>query len=124
MGPRVMKMITLSRLEEAPELLRPRRMPELPERFRLDLTDALPGDREVLPHLLERVLASVREPEAQAEHLLLSRRQRVQHLVRLLPQAQPDHALDRRAHLLVLDEVPEVAVLLLADRGLERDRLL
>src|SRR5215831_15778384 len=113
-----------SRLEEAPELLRPRRVPQLAERLRLDLTDALAGDREILADLLQRVLAAVGESEAQPEHLLLARRERVQHLVRLLPQREADHAFDGRADLLVLDEVAEVAVLLLADRRLEGNGLL
>src|SRR5262245_58831649 len=121
---RVSSMIAPSRFEEAPELLGARRMAQLAERLRLDLADALAGDGEVLSHLLEGVLAAVGQPEAEAEDLFLPRRQRVQHLVGLLAQGEADHALDGRAHLLVLDEVAEVAVLLLADRRLERDGLL
>src|SRR5262245_49776989 len=121
---RLPSMIALSGLEEAPELLGARRVAELAQRLGLDLADALAGDGEVLANLLERVLAAVRQPEAKAQHLFLSRRQRVQHLVGLLAQAEADHALDGRAHLLVLDEVAQVAVLLLADRRLEGDRLL
>src|SRR5580765_8098467 len=94
-----------SRLQEAPELLGARGMAELAQRLGLDLPDALASDREVLADLLQRVLAAVREAEAQAQHLLFSRREGVQDAVRLLPQAQPDHALHRRADLLVLDEV-------------------
>src|SRR5574341_567091 len=99
MGPRIM-ITPGSGLEEAPELLGARRMPELAERLGFDLTDTLPGDREVLADLLQR-------------------RQRVQHLVGLLTQGEADHALDGRAHLLVLDEVAQMAVLLLADGRLE-----
>src|SRR5215470_16747720 len=117
MGPVVIihLMSRASGLEEAPELLRPRRMTQLAERLGLDLADALPRDGEVLAHFFQRVLAAVREAEAQTEHLLLARRERVQHLVGLLPEREPDHALHGGAHLLVLDEVAEVAVLLLAD---------
>src|SRR5262245_24070048 len=119
MGPRVMAaMITPSRLEEAPELLGARGMAELAQRFGLDLPDPLACDREVLAHLLEGVLTAVGQPEAEAQHLLLARRERVQHLVGLLAEREPDHALDRGPDLLVLDEVAEVAVLLLADRRL------
>src|SRR5262245_34048645 len=121
---RVSLMIAPSRFEEAAELLGARWMAQLAERLRLDLADALAGDGEVLPHLLERVLAAVGQPEAEAEDLFLARRQGVQDLVGLLAQRETDHALDGRAHLLVLDEVAEVAVLLLADRRLERDGLL
>src|SRR6266545_868623 len=124
MGPVGAIISDRSRLEEAPELLGARGMAELAERLGLDLPDALARDREVLPHLFQGVLAAVREPEAEAQHLFLARGQRVQHLVGLLAETQADYALDRRAHLLVLDEVAQVAVLLLADRRLERDRLL
>src|SRR5205085_11290094 len=65
-----------SRLQEAPELLRPRRMAQLAQRLGLDLSDALARDREILADLLERVLASVGEAEAQAQDLLLARGER------------------------------------------------
>src|SRR5215813_4179457 len=113
-----------SRLEEAPKLLGPRGMTELAEGLGLYLANALTGDRKVLPHFLEGVLAAVGEPEAEPQHLLLARGERVQHLVRLLAQREPDHALHGRAHLLVLDEVAQVAVLFLADGRLEGDGLL
>src|SRR5215471_2965039 len=113
-----------SRLQEAPELLGARGMAELAEGLGLNLTYALAGDREVLAHLFEGVLSAVGEPEAEPQHLLLARGERVQHLVGLLTQREPDHALHGRAHLLVLDEVAQVAVLLLADGRLEGDGLL
>src|SRR6266852_9494233 len=94
-------------------------MAELAERLGLDLPDALAGDGEVLAHFLQRVLAAVGEPEAESEHLFFTWRERVQNPVGLLAQGQPDHALHGRAHLLVLDEVAQVAVLLLADRSEE-----
>src|SRR5215470_15586233 len=103
-----------SRLEEAPQFLGAGRVAQLPECLGLDLSDALASDREVLSDLLERVLAAVGEAEAQAQHLLLARRERVQDLVRLLPQGQADDRLHRGHHLLVLDEIPQVAVLFLA----------
>src|SRR2546426_132513 len=51
MGPR--RHHTWSGLQEAPELLRARRVPELAQRLGLDLPDPLAGDREVLPDLLQ-----------------------------------------------------------------------
>src|SRR5438552_3143268 len=47
-----------SALQEAAELFRPRRMPELPEGLGLDLADALARDGEVLTDLLGGVLAA------------------------------------------------------------------
>src|SRR2546426_1029934 len=75
MGPR--RHHTRSRLEKAPELLRARWVPELAQRLGLDLSDALAGDREVLPDLLQRVLATVGEAEAEPQHLLLARGEKV-----------------------------------------------
>src|SRR5437879_12072499 len=93
-----------SALQEAAELFRPRRMPELPEGLGLDLADALARDGEVLTDLLERVLAAVREPEPESQHLFLPRGERVEDAVGLFAKAEADDRLDRRDHLLVLDE--------------------
>src|SRR5262245_33687715 len=99
-------------------------MPQLAQRLRLDLAYPLARNGEVLTDFLERVLAAVREAEAQPQHLLLTRRERVEDLVGLLAQGQADDRLDGRDYLLVLDEIAEVAVFFFADRRLERDRLL
>src|SRR6059036_68068 len=122
MGPR--RHHTWSGLQEAPELLRTRRVPELAQRLGLYLPDPLAGDREVLPDFFQRVLATVGEAEPEPQHLLLERREGVEDLVRLLPEREADDRLDGRDDLLVLDEVAQVAVLLLADRRLQRDGLL
>src|SRR5207253_5756307 len=123
-GPRPWVASASSALQEAAELFRPRRVPELPEGLGLDLADALARDGEVLTDLLERVLAAVGEPEPESQHLFLPGRERVEDAVGLFAEAEADDRLDRRDHLLVLDEVAQVAVLLLADRCLEGDRLL
>jgi hypothetical protein len=65
---------------KALELLGAARVPQLAQRLRLDLADALAGDLEVLAHLFERVVALLADAEAHAEDLLLARRQRLQHL--------------------------------------------
>src|SRR5438105_13299412 len=80
----------VSSLEKAPRLLGPRRVTELAERLGLDLADALARDREVLPDLLQGVLAAVGQSEAQPQHLLLTRGECVEDLVRLLAQREPD----------------------------------
>src|SRR5690606_12138760 len=111
-------------LDERLEALAARRVTQLAQRLRLDLADALAGDLEVLTDLLEGVVGLLADAEAHAEHLLLARRERGEDLARLIGQVHRDHALARRDDALVLDEVAEVRVFLLADRGLERDRLL
>src|SRR5262252_9034429 len=99
-------------------------MAELAERFRLDLADALTGDLEVLADFFERVVALLADAEPHAKHLLFARREGGEDLSRLVGEVHADHALRRRDDRLVLDEVAQVRILFLADRGLERDRLL
>src|SRR6266508_243341 len=106
---------TLLALDEALEALRARRMPELPQRLRLDLADALARDLEVLADLLQRVVALLADAEAHPEHLLLAGGERGEHLPRLLGQVHVDDRVRGRDERLVLDEVAEVSVLLLAD---------
>src|SRR5690242_20460475 len=114
---------TVLALDEALEPLRPRRVPQLAQRLRLDLADALAGHLEVLTDLLERVVALLADAEPHPEDLLLARRERGEHLPRLLRQVHVDDGVGRGDERLVLDEVPEVAVLLLADGRLEGDGL-
>ena len=49
---------------------------------------------------------------------------RPQHLRRGIAQVRLDRRIDRQHRVPVLDEIAEVRVLLVADRGLERQRLL
>src|SRR6266511_2072882 len=111
-------------LDEALQPLRPRGVPQLPQRLRLDLADALAGHLEVLTDLLERVVALLPDAEPHPEDLLLTGGQGGEHLPGLLREVHVDDRVRRRDERLVLDEVAEVAVLLLADRGLEADGLL
>src|SRR2546428_11183304 len=122
MGPR--RHHTRSRLEKAPELLRARWVPELAQRLGLDLSDALAGDREVLPDLLQRVLATVGEAEAEPQPLLPARGERVADLVRLLPEREADDRFDGRDNLLVLYEIAQEAAFFFSDPCFEWNRLL
>src|SRR3989475_520219 len=99
-------------------------MTQLAQRLGLDLPDALPRDREVLPDLFQRVVGVLADPEALAQHALLARREGLQRVVDLALQIVADGCVQRRDGLLVLDEVPQMAVFLLADGRLQRDRLL
>src|SRR4029453_19418256 len=111
-------------LQERLQLARPRRVAQLPQRLGLDLADALAGDREALADLLQRVLGAVAQAEAHLDDLLLARRQGLEERFRLLLQVDVDDRFRRADHVAVLDEVPQMRVFLLADRGLERDGLL
>src|SRR5713226_6601405 len=104
------------------EFLRARGVAEFVKGPDLDLTDTLAGERESLAHLLQRALMAVVEAEAQLYHAALPRRERVEHVLHLGVEHGERGGVRGRDCLTVLDEVAEMRVLLLADRGLERDR--
>src|SRR5262249_31150374 len=97
---------------------------ELLERVVLDLADALARDAECLADLLERAGLHPVEPEAELDHAPLALRQRCERVLDVGPAEGQRRRVERRLGLLVLDEVTELGVLLLADRALERDRVL
>jgi hypothetical protein len=97
---------------------------ELAQRLRLDLADPLAGHVELLADLLERPRPAVLEAEPELEDPPLAPRERVEDRLDLLLEQLVRGGLGRRERAPVLDEVAEVGVLLLADRRLERDRLL
>ena len=99
-------------------------MAELAQGLRLDLADALTRDVELFADLLERAGAAVDDAEAQLEHLLLARGERVEHLHELLLEQREACRLARLGCVLVWDEVAQVGVLLLADRCFKRNRVL
>src|SRR5574340_85325 len=99
-------------------------MAEFAQGLGFNLADALAGDREVLPHPLQRVLTAVFQAEAHLDDLLFARRERLQHLRGLLPQVEVDHRLGGRNARLVHDEIAEVGFLFLPDGSFQRDRLL
>src|SRR5712692_9139937 len=111
-------------IEQAPEDPRPARMLELAQRLGLDLANALAGHRELLADLLQRVVGVHADAEAHPQHALLARRQRGQDTRRRLAQIGLDRGVERQHRVLVLDEIAEMRILLVADRRLEADRLL
>src|ERR1700693_371475 len=112
------------RLQERLQLLRPRRVPELPQGLRFDLADSFARHVEGAPDFLEGVLRAVADTEAHLQDLLFPRGQGLQHAPRLVLEVRDQDRLDRREDPPVLDEVTQMRILFLSDRGLERDRLL
>src|SRR5438552_1572358 len=108
-------------LDEGLQVAAAERVPELAKRLGLDLTDPLPRDGETAAHLLQRVLALLADPEAQAEDLLLLLAERRQRLLDLGGQILTDQRVVRRARGAVLEEVAELGVL--PDRRFQRERL-
>src|SRR5687768_17992661 len=106
------------------ELPAPAGVTQLPQRLRLDLTDALARDIELAADLFERPRAAVLQTEAQLQHATLATGEALEHALDLLLQQLVRRRVRWRECLVVGDEVAEVAVLFLADRRLERDRLL
>src|SRR5437763_5159931 len=97
---------------------------ELLQRVVLDLANPLARDVERPADLLQRARAFAREPEAQLDHLALAGGQRRQRAAHVLPAQVLRGLLEGRLGRLVLDEVPQLGLLLLADRLLQRHRLL
>src|SRR5262245_38804319 len=112
-----------SPLVEAAQLARPCRVTQLAERLCFDLPDTLPGDGEARADFLERHVGTLPDAEAQAKHLLFPGGERAENLAGLAAQVGGDHGIGGGHRPLVLEEVAEMAVLLLPDRRLERDRL-
>src|SRR5271170_6050275 len=97
-------------IQKAPQLPRPRRMLELPQRLGLDLADALSRHRELLADFFERMVGVHADAKAHAQHALLARRQRGEHARRGLAQVRLDHGVDRQDGVLVLDEIAEMRI--------------
>src|SRR5579875_2193039 len=100
------------------------RMAQLAQGLGLDLPDALACDMELLTHFFKRATASIVQTEAQLQHLALSLRQAIQHILYLLLEQLVAGRVRRRQGGVVLDEVTQVAVLLFAYWRLQANRLL
>ena len=98
-------------------------MAQLRHRLRLDLADALPGHAVDLADLVERARLAVGEAEPEPDHAGLPLGERLQHLLELVLQQRERDRVDRDDRLGVFDEVTELAVALVADGLVERDRL-
>src|SRR3954468_11812693 len=95
---------------------------ELAQALVLDLPDALAGDVQCSPHLLERAWVLAVQPEAEFQHLTLAAREGAQDPPEGL-LAHPDLGLlVGQRHVLVGEEVAELRLLLVTDRLLQRDR--
>src|SRR3954467_12551813 len=97
---------------------------ELLQRVVLDLADALAGDAERLADLFEGARLAAGEPEAQLDHRTLALGKRRERRLDVGAAQRERRSLVGSLGVLVLDEVAELGVLLLADRLLERDGML
>src|SRR5690348_6771365 len=109
----------MSVVEEGPQFARPRRVLELAQRLGLDLPYTLAGDRELLADFFQRVIGVHADAEAHAQHALFARRERGEHARRRFAQVRLDRGVDRQNGVLVLDEIAEMRILLVANWSLE-----
>src|SRR4029078_5286312 len=97
---------------------------ELLERLVLDLADALARDVERGANLVERARLEAAHAEAHLEHAALAEAQHVEDLTQRLEAHLARRLVLGGRRRDVGDEVPELRVVLVADRLLERDRRL
>ena len=74
-----------------------------------------------LTHLLKGVIRALTDPKAHPDHLLFTGGERREDLTRLIIVIRAHQRVARALNALILNEVPEVAVLLLTNRGLKGD---
>src|SRR5258708_23012210 len=94
-------------------------MPQLAQCLGFNLPDALPGNRENLADFLERVLAAVIEAESHADDALLAWSQGPEDRRNLVLQVKVDRRVGRGEDSLVLDEVAQVRLALIAQQRLK-----
>src|ERR671923_96523 len=111
-----------SRLDAVLETLRLGKRLEALQRRVLDLPDALARDAEGATDLLEREGLRAEQAVAELDHLPLPLGEGVERALDVFPAERQGGGVERRLGAVVLDEVTELALLLLADRLLERDR--
>src|SRR5215510_7300025 len=111
-------------VQEARELARPHGVAQLAHGLGLDLAHALARHAEDATDLFQGVGIAVADAVAQLDDLALAEGERVEHLVDALAQHLVPGGLHRALDRLVLDEVAEIAVVGVADRPVERDRVL
>src|SRR5574337_976855 len=104
--------------------LRPGRVPETPYGLGIYLADPLASDAEDLADLFEGVVLLLSYAEPHPEHLLLAGGEAFEHEVRLVGEVLFNGRVRRGGRLLVLYEVPERALLVVADGRFKAQGLL
>src|SRR5215471_9805312 len=90
------------------------------QRLGLNLANALTRDGKHLADFFEGALIAVLKSKTHADYAFFARAELLQHGGHRLLQAEADGGLRWRDEGLVFDEIAQVSVFLLADRGLER----
>src|SRR6187431_3042363 len=111
-------------IQESSQSAAPAGVAQFTQRLRFNLTDAFTSYREVLSDLFESVFCSVFKPEPHLDNALLTWSQSVQDLFGHFLQVDVDDGICWRNNSAIFDEVAEMRIFFLADRGFEGDRLL
>src|SRR5437773_1396546 len=98
-------------------------MAKLAQRLRLDLTDPLASDPELLADFLEGPATAVLQAEAELENVAFPCRKGSQDIVDVFAKQLVGHCVDRGLGLAIFQEIAQPGVLFLADGRLEGDRL-
>src|SRR5690606_33145477 len=109
--------------EVVPQGLRTTRMTQLRHRLGLDLADALARHPESVTDLVERLGLAVAETEAHTDDTRLPLGERIQQLLELALEHREAHGIGGHDRFGVLDQVAELAVAVLAEGCVQRDRL-
>ena len=99
-------------------------MTELTKRLRLDLSDTLSGNVELLADFFKGSRSSVIKAESEPEDFLLPLSQCSQHFLELLAQKCESSSVRRYRNIVILDKITQMAVFLFADGRLKRNGLL
>src|SRR5271156_2817163 len=112
-------VVELLALYEFFEVARAPSLAQLAQRLGFDLPNPFARHGELFADLFQRVIGLLPDAEAHAQDLPLTWRERRQRLARLFAQVALDRGLHRRGRQLILDEVAERALLLVADTRTE-----
>src|SRR5262249_54731308 len=89
----------------------------------VELAGSLPRDPEDLPHLLQSVSIAVHQAVAETENLALAVAKLAEHVVDAVLERLLVDVVERIVFAMVLDELAEEAVVVIAHRLIERKRL-
>jgi len=96
---------------------------QLAKRLCLNLPDPLPGDRKLLANFLQRVVSIHTNAEAHPQDAFLARGQAGQNACCCLSQIGMNGGIQRLHRVLIINKITQLAVFLIAYRGLKADRL-
>jgi len=106
---------TVSALSEiVAQLLAPAGVAQAIKSLVFDLADALSGEAELLPHFFQRMSAAIPQAEPQPQNTCLAWSESTQHAFERLAQQLLVGDIGRRERFLVLDEIAELGITIVA----------